>query len=673
MKIKSLTLHNFRQFKDLTLDFSTDNNKNVTVILAENSIGKTTLTQSIKWCLYGAEETDLENKSNMLNQSVKDTSMREKELYWVEVNIVEENTVYNIRREKEVFTRNNRAASEDKVTMEYQNNLGETIILNSLNSTENLKKINRMINKILTREMSQYFIFDGERINNLGSNNNKSKKDIQKAISAINGLPILENSIRSLQKVEKILRNEVIKSINDKDLTLLDRKRNNLENECKDFAERINGITIEIETKEQRVNELDSELGQFDQIKSRIEERKKLEIKMKKSSNAIESKQKNVLNSMGNYLIKSMALLVQEKFKDLTFNEEYEAKSIPNMQADAIDKIIERGVCICGEKITESHLQHLLEQKNYQPPISNAVLIESFKSETKSFISGMNENYIQIKLNTNQYYEYIEEVDDDASKMKELDLAIGSSDSESVQQKNDERISLKKEISKSHKILGAYEQQLLTAEESLKDAKSLYDKLVKEKAANDYNSIKVELVEDSILFLEDKNKKERLERKQSIEEKANGHLSQIIYKNKHIELSDNYEYSVKEFNGVVASPSEGERVSISISLILAIIDAHKEKVNVNRQKSENLDLEYEKDFVIIMDAAFATLDNQFSERISNKLPHSVEQVVLFSTKRQYEGAVQKSLEKYLGRMYELRIPVGERENQVLSEDLERYI
>lgn len=673
MKIKSLTLHNFRQFKDLTLDFSTDNNKNVTVILAENSIGKTTLTQSIKWCLYGEEETDLENKSNMLNQSVKDTSMREKELYWVEVNIVEENTVYNIRREKEVFTRNNRAASEDKVTMEYQNNLGETIILNSLNSTENLKKINRMINKILTREMSQYFIFDGERINNLGSNNNKSKKDIQKAISAINGLPILENSIRSLQKVEKILRNEVIKSINDKDLTLLDRKRNNLENECKDFAERINGITIEIETKEQRVNELDSELGQFDQIKSRIEERKKLEIKMKKSSNAIESKQKNVLNSMGNYLIKSMALLVQEKFKDLTFNEEYEAKSIPNMQADAIDKIIERGVCICGEKITESHLQHLLEQKNYQPPISNAVLIESFKSETKSFISGMNENYIQIKLNTNQYYEYIEEVDDDASKMKELDLAIGSSDSESVQQKNDERISLKKEISKSHKILGAYEQQLLTAEESLKDAKSLYDKLVKEKAANDYNSIKVELVEDSILFLEDKNKKERLERKQSIEEKANGHLSQIIYKNKHIELSDNYEYSVKEFNGVVASPSEGERVSISISLILAIIDAHKEKVNVNRQKSENLDLEYEKDFVIIMDAAFATLDNQFSERISNKLPHSVEQVVLFSTKRQYEGAVQKSLEKYLGRMYELRIPVGERENQVLSEDLERYI
>ena len=673
MKIKSLTLHNFRQFKDLTLDFSTDNNKNVTVILAENSIGKTTLTQSIKWCLYGEEETDLENKNNMLNQSVKDSSMKEKEVYWVEVNIVEENTIYNIKREKEVFTRNNRSASEDKVTMEYQNNLGETIILNSLNSTENLKKINRMINKILTREMSQYFIFDGERINNLGSNNNKSKKDIQKAISPINGLPILENSIRSLQKVAKILRNEVTKSINDKDLTALDRIRNTSENECKNFSKQINEITIEIERKEERVNQLDRELGQFDQIKSKIEERKKLEIQVKKSVNTIESKQKNILNSMGNYLIKSMALLVQEKFKDLTFNEEYEAKSIPNMQADAIDKIIDRGVCICGEKITESHLQHLLEQKNYQPPISNAVLIETFKLEAKSFISGMDESYKQIRSNTDQYYGYIEEIDDDTNKMKELDFAIGSSDSESIQLKNDERRNLKKEISESQKILGAYEQQLLTAEESLKNAKSQYDKLIKEKAANDYNSIKVELVEDSILSLEDKNKKERLERKKSIEEKANGHLSQIIYKNKHIELSDNYEYSVKEINGVVASPSEGERVSISISLILAIIDAHKEKVNDNLRKNENLDLEYEKDFVIIMDAAFATLDNQFSERISNKLPNSVEQVILFSTKRQYEGAVQKSLEKHLGRMYELRIPKGERENEVLSEDLERYI
>ena len=53
MKIKSIKLHNFMRYKgDNELLFSTDDEKNVTVVLGDNTFGKTTLAQAFRWGLY---------------------------------------------------------------------------------------------------------------------------------------------------------------------------------------------------------------------------------------------------------------------------------------------------------------------------------------------------------------------------------------------------------------------------------------------------------------------------------------------------------------------------------------------------------------------------------------------------------------------------------------------
>lgn len=54
MLIKSLRMENFRQFKGTTMvEFSTDPTRNVTIILGDNTFGKTTLLQAFNWCFYG--------------------------------------------------------------------------------------------------------------------------------------------------------------------------------------------------------------------------------------------------------------------------------------------------------------------------------------------------------------------------------------------------------------------------------------------------------------------------------------------------------------------------------------------------------------------------------------------------------------------------------------------
>ena len=53
MIIHSIELENFRQFRGCHhLDFSIDNDKNVTVVMGENGSGKTTLEQAFTWCLW---------------------------------------------------------------------------------------------------------------------------------------------------------------------------------------------------------------------------------------------------------------------------------------------------------------------------------------------------------------------------------------------------------------------------------------------------------------------------------------------------------------------------------------------------------------------------------------------------------------------------------------------
>ena len=65
MLLQSIELQNFRQFINEKIDFSTDPERNVTLIIGENGTGKTTFAQAFFWCLYG--ETDFTNKT-MLNR-----------------------------------------------------------------------------------------------------------------------------------------------------------------------------------------------------------------------------------------------------------------------------------------------------------------------------------------------------------------------------------------------------------------------------------------------------------------------------------------------------------------------------------------------------------------------------------------------------------------------------
>lgn len=75
MLFKSISLKNYQQFIDEKIEFSTDSEKNITLICGGNTSGKTTIVNAMKWCLFGNDnipETNLLNKDSKNNMEIGD-------------------------------------------------------------------------------------------------------------------------------------------------------------------------------------------------------------------------------------------------------------------------------------------------------------------------------------------------------------------------------------------------------------------------------------------------------------------------------------------------------------------------------------------------------------------------------------------------------------------------
>ena len=67
MLIKKLRLKNFRQYiGEQVIEFSTEHEKNVTVLIGVNTSGKTTLIRAFEWILYNKNEFDDKNLLNKM-------------------------------------------------------------------------------------------------------------------------------------------------------------------------------------------------------------------------------------------------------------------------------------------------------------------------------------------------------------------------------------------------------------------------------------------------------------------------------------------------------------------------------------------------------------------------------------------------------------------------------
>ena len=118
MLIKTLRMENFRQFRGTTkVDFSCDPNKNVTIILGDNTFGKTTLLQAFNWCFYGKVNFD-QRPDFLLNYELSEEMRNgEQQIVEVEITVLHDGTEYIITRTQRYNCTNGNVRGESVPTI----------------------------------------------------------------------------------------------------------------------------------------------------------------------------------------------------------------------------------------------------------------------------------------------------------------------------------------------------------------------------------------------------------------------------------------------------------------------------------------------------------------------------------------------------------------------------
>ena len=209
MIINRLEMYNFRQYiGHQFVDFSTDPEKNVTVLIGINTSGKTTIVRAFEWCLYGKngfEDPVLLNSEVRVNMNVGDVQDT-----WVSVNFTHDNREYTLRRLFKYVCSERKVASdgtievslnkkpEEKLTLEYLQSDGQTKTpIDRSNITESM-------DRVLPRDLSDYFFFGGERISSIAN-----RTDLSKAVRGLMRLDVLENARDHLGKVLKSFQGSI--------------------------------------------------------------------------------------------------------------------------------------------------------------------------------------------------------------------------------------------------------------------------------------------------------------------------------------------------------------------------------------------------------------------------------------------------------------------------------
>ena len=127
MIINNLEMYNFRQYiGKQSVDFSTDPDKNVTVLIGINTSGKTTIIRAFEWCLYGKngfEDQVLLNsevRNNMNPGDVQET--------YVAVKFTYDGRIHTLKRSFK-YTCTERTVKDGKVEVSLKKTPEENLII----------------------------------------------------------------------------------------------------------------------------------------------------------------------------------------------------------------------------------------------------------------------------------------------------------------------------------------------------------------------------------------------------------------------------------------------------------------------------------------------------------------------------------------------------------------
>ncbi len=511
LKLRRVEIDNFVCFDGVVIKPSTDPERPLTVLRAENGSGKTTFLRALRWGMYSEkglpgnstrfslhlawwQPTDDGIKTKVLIEFETDGSTRHAEG-------LSATTVYQLVRS--VTTIGRPAARDDEPDFRRINEQTQLMVKEG-NGTWTLHTagVDVVVEQLLPWDLRDFFVMDADEATDfVGGSENKvmQRKDVidktTAAVHSLLGIDVFREASKRVAALARTFGAQATKAIGNVDLNALQDELEQLRAE----EDELNGKISDQRTRKteledrlrRRRNDLETELkgiGAAEELGKRLAENRDRYSRATKERGTTLSHLAGTLESTD--LLASLArdkiAVAYDKLRPL-----YERGHIPLKHLNFVRDLLESGTCICGQDLSEDglHRRHVEDR-----------IVESAKQEERANYLGQLHDATKSLMEhavatswgdqTRQLAGNLASLDKDLSDLglekRDIDNKLKDLDEEKIQVIRDEIAALETQVENLYRDLGTDEAVLppLTSRIDSLD-KQLHQRQRNERAATD--------------------------------------------------------------------------------------------------------------------------------------------------------------------------------------------
>ena len=637
MKLERIMLENFRQYYGRQrLDFARDEQRRVTVIHGVNGAGKTSLFLAINWCLYGRSVENIrviENVGELLSkEAISQAIAGEQVRACVELAFLNDGERFLVRRAL-------RGTKKEDSSIEW--NATEDFTMMRTRWDGQAERVDNPIgtmNAILPVNVREYFLFDGEKIDNFAKP--EAAEQVKQAIYLVLKLEILERARRHLGDAAKSYRKE-LKKISGRELRDLIEQDEKARAERERAEQRKIELAQEIETARRQIEKISQRLREIQNAQALQQRRDRIE----RDLGQRRAELNGVVGQIRGLATEAYFVMAQPATSQAlrVLDEKRERGEIPSsIRQQFVQDLIEQMRCICGRPFAEESPEHqrLLDLMNSGLPGSLEDDVLNTRAALGSFEERIERQRASLDAAMTRRAELVDLIKSLEAELDDVGRQLKGSPLEEISRLEQKRQGYLADIDSYNIEIGSLTERIEKLTKEIMRLEKAIVKARKDEKREQLLSVKLDLAQRSAdaigemyqVFADDMRKR--------IESKTKEIFKQLVWKSSHfhdIRLGPDYNLEVIDRYGLPARPelSAGERQVLSLSFIAAMSRISEEEAP------------------LVMDTPFGRLSSHHRNSITEHLPELADQLVLFVTDEELRDQARENLEPRIGAEYRL--------------------
>jgi len=653
MKLLRLTLRNFRQFRgEQALYFADLDERNVTVIHAENGFGKTALLNALLWGFYGHEglTSDFAGKDSILNKTVAASSIPDVEKTTeVEISFEHEGHKYRLMRSLP-YLQEKADSRKTLLTLEV-NRDGQTF-------TERLP--DQKIRSIIPKGIAPLIFFNGEGIDRLAME--ESADQVREAIRQMLGLSLLQQTSEDLRhtSVRGRFRTELRESASAEIAELL-QKLEDLEGLIERRKTTREQAKKNLNATEADIEAVDASLANNRQAQELQHKRQGLEASKSKAVEDLAGVTRDLSKMIAEDGYSLFTTSLVSKGRAIVTRLRNENRIPARVLNVFIEDLLNSDRCICQRCLPEGSEERAAVMKllttagdqnvnNAVGAIDNALgRLEELGDNTRERLHELNARRLKLKGDIN----FCE------NAIAEIHQQLGNRLGEEVRELEDKRRVLQDRRDDCIGKIHISTQQIEDEQAQAEQLRKTIDAAEATKEAAELAKRRVAAVEESAKLMDALLEAETESLVPMLNQKIHEHFDRIIDRPHRAELTPDFRFSITQEIGsngerVDVNQSTGQRQITSLVFIASLVSLAQERAKIPTILRGLSGAAYP----MVMDSPFGQLSTRFRKGIAEIVPFLAPQVILFASSEQYfgmTGAVSDQLENSnrIGKRYYL--------------------